>query len=112
MLVALLVVPAVGSTSATTKRGAQLDKVTIAAIALDPAGPVMYAKDRGFFRQQGIDAEIRIVADGTQTVPALLSGQAQFTGLLDPTTQGPRRVQGILGHKGNAFHLTFSLEQL
>jgi NitT/TauT family transport system substrate-binding protein len=81
VLVALLVVPAAGSTSATTQGRAQLDKVTIAALALDPAGPVMYAKDRGFFRQQGIDAEIKILADGTQTVPALLSGQADFTGL-------------------------------
>jgi len=80
VLVALLVVPA-GSTGATTQLGAQFDKVTIAAIALDPAGPLMYAKDMGFFRQQGIDAEILLVADGTQTVPALLSGQAQFTGV-------------------------------
>ena len=81
LLVALVVVPAAGSTTATTQRGAQFDKITIAAIALDPAGPVMYAKDQGFFRRQGIDAEIKILADGTQTVPALLSGQAQFTGL-------------------------------
>ena len=38
----------------------------------------MYAKRTGFFRKQGIDAEIVLVADGTQTVPAVLSGQAQF----------------------------------
>jgi hypothetical protein len=64
LLGALLVVSTAGSATANTQRGAQLDKITIAAIALDPAGPVMYAKDRGFFRRQGIDAEIKIVADG------------------------------------------------
>jgi NitT/TauT family transport system substrate-binding protein len=81
LLVALLVVPTAGS--ATTD--AQLDEVAIAVIPVDPAAQVMYAKDRGFFRKHGIDAEIRIVADGTQTVPALLSGQVQFTGVPSPT---------------------------
>jgi len=38
--------------------------------------------------------------------------EPQFTGLLNSTSQGSRRVQGILGHKGNTFHFTFSLEQL
>lgn len=55
-----------------------LTKVTVAVIAADATGQAMYAKERGFFRRQGIDAEILIVADGTQTVPAVLSGQAQF----------------------------------
>src|SRR4026209_213412 len=80
MLGALLAVSTAGSATANSQR-AQLDEVTIAIIAVDPAAQIMYAKDRGFFRKQGIDAEIKIVADGTQTVPALLSGQAQFTGL-------------------------------
>lgn len=81
LLGALLVVSTAGSATANTQRGAQLDKVTIAIIAVDATGQLMYAKDRGFFRKHGIDAEIKIVADGTQTVPALLSGQAQFTGV-------------------------------
>ena len=45
----------------------------------------MYASDRGFFRKQGIDAEIVIVADVTLTVPAVLSGQAQFAAVPVPT---------------------------
>ena len=81
LLGALLAVSTAGSATANTQRGAQLDKVTIAIIPVDPAAQIMYAKDRGFFRKHGIDAEIKIVADGTQTVPALLSGQAQFTGV-------------------------------
>jgi NitT/TauT family transport system substrate-binding protein len=81
LLAALFVIPTAGSAIADT----QLDKVAIAVIAVDPAGQVMYAKDRGFFRKHGIDAEIKIVADGTQTVPALLSGQVQFTGVPSAT---------------------------
>jgi NitT/TauT family transport system substrate-binding protein len=55
-----------------------LTKVKVAIIAVEAAAQVMYARDRGFFRKQGLDVEIVIVADGTLTVPAVLSGQAQF----------------------------------
>jgi NitT/TauT family transport system substrate-binding protein len=72
------------SASAAPASEGQLTKVKIAIIAVDATGQVMYAKDRGFFRKQGIDAEILVVADGTQTVPAVLSGQAQFAGIPTP----------------------------
>jgi NitT/TauT family transport system substrate-binding protein len=81
LVAALLTLVVGGSATAATKADQQLRKVTVAMIAADPTGQVMYAKHRGFFRQQGLDVEIRIVADGTQTVPALLSGQAQFTAI-------------------------------
>jgi NitT/TauT family transport system substrate-binding protein len=80
LLGALLGVPTAGSATANAQR-AELDEVTIAVIAVDPAAQIMYARDRGFFRKHGIDAEVKIVADGTQTVPALLSGHVQFTGV-------------------------------
>ena len=73
-----------GSATAATEGGQQLRKVKVAIIALDATGQVMYAKHRGFFERQGLDVEIKIVGDGTQTVPALLSGQAQFTGIPVP----------------------------
>ena len=39
----------------------------------------MYAKDRGFFRKQGIDVKIKVLTDPTQTAAAVLSGKAQFS---------------------------------
>ena len=90
-----------GSARAATEGGQQLRKVTVAIIALDATGQVFYAKHRGFFERQGLDVEIKIVADGTQTVPALLSGQAQFTAIPVPglaalkSNGGP--VRGIAG---------------
>jgi NitT/TauT family transport system substrate-binding protein len=56
-------------------------KINVVIIAVDATGQVMYAKDRGFFRKHGIDAEITFVADGTLTPPAVISGQAQFAGV-------------------------------
>ena len=38
----------------------------------------MYAKNRAMFRKQGIDAQLRLLLDPSQTVPALLSGEADF----------------------------------
>lgn len=80
-VVALLVLATGGAASAAPGDGDQLRKVTIAIIGVDATGQVMYAKHRGFFRRQGIDAEIKVVADGTLTVPAVLSGEAQFAGI-------------------------------
>jgi NitT/TauT family transport system substrate-binding protein len=83
-LAAVLVFVLGASATAATESGQQLRSVKVAIIAVDATGQVMYAKHRGFFRKQGLDVEITIVADGTQTVPALLSGQAQFTGVPVP----------------------------
>jgi NitT/TauT family transport system substrate-binding protein len=84
VLAALLAVSAGGAANAATGDEQQLTKVTIAIIAVDATAQVMYAKHRGFFRRQGIDAEIKVVADGSQTVPAVLSGQAQFAAIPVP----------------------------
>ena len=84
LLAALLTVIAAGYAAAATRDGQQLRKVTIAIIGIDATGQVMYAKHRGFFARQGLDAEITVVADGTQTVPAVLSDQAQFAGIPVP----------------------------
>lgn len=80
-VVGLLVLATCVSASAAPGDGEQLHKVKIAIIGVDATAQVMYAKHRGFFRRQGIDAEIIVVADGTLTVPAVLSGEAQFAGL-------------------------------
>jgi NitT/TauT family transport system substrate-binding protein len=81
---ALLVVCIAGSAAAAPGEGAQLRKVTIAMIGVDAAAQAMYAKHRGFFRRQGIEAELMVVADGTLTIPAVLSGQAQFAAAPSP----------------------------
>ena len=78
VLVSLAVVTNAGAAPSSESQAPPLTKIKVAIIAVEAAAQVMYAKDRGFFRKQGIDAEIVIVADGTLTVPAVLSGQAQF----------------------------------
>jgi NitT/TauT family transport system substrate-binding protein len=81
VLVALIAVTSAGASGTGARQIPPLTKVTVAIIAADATGQAMYAEDRGFFRKQGLDVEIVVVADGTQTVPAVLSGQAQFAAI-------------------------------
>ena len=59
----------------------QLTKVTIAMLPLEPTAQAMYAKHRAMFRKQGIDADLKFLSEGTQTIPALLSGDADFVNI-------------------------------
>jgi NitT/TauT family transport system substrate-binding protein len=81
LLAALVAVSMGSSANSAARDGQQLRKVKIAIIAVDATAQVMIAKHRGFFAKQGIDAELMIVGDGTLTVPAVLSGEAQFAGV-------------------------------
>jgi NitT/TauT family transport system substrate-binding protein len=83
-ILAALGATASAGASPSSGQQAPLTKIKVAIIAVDATGQVMYAKERGFFRKHGIDAEILIVADGTLTTPAVLSGEAQFSGIPTP----------------------------
>jgi NitT/TauT family transport system substrate-binding protein len=71
-------IPAAGQT-------VQLTKVKIVMVPLEPFAQPMYAKHRAMFRKQGIDAEFQFLSDGTQVVPTLLSGNADFAGISLPS---------------------------
>jgi NitT/TauT family transport system substrate-binding protein len=79
-LLALLALLAVAGLAATPAAGrsAELTPIKIAVLPLEPTAQAMYAKHRGMFRKQGIDAELKLLADPSQTVSTLLSGQVQF----------------------------------
>jgi NitT/TauT family transport system substrate-binding protein len=76
---AVLLVPA-GATPAPA-REAKLTKVTIAALPIEATAQAFYAKHRGFFRKQGIDATLKVFTEPGLTVPAVTSGQAQFASI-------------------------------
>jgi NitT/TauT family transport system substrate-binding protein len=53
--------------------------VNITALAIEPTALAFYAKERGFFRRQGIDARITVINDPLQAPAAVLSGTAAFS---------------------------------
>lgn len=82
VLVLLLLVAVAGSSGLATTRAARsapLTTVTVAVLPLEPAALALYAKHRGFFERQGIDARITVLLDPAQIVAAVLSGDAQFS---------------------------------
>jgi NitT/TauT family transport system substrate-binding protein len=78
----VLVVPASagGKVTATAGRSLPLTTVTVAVLPVEPAALPLYAKHRGFFERQGIDARIAVLLEPAQIVAAVLSGDAQFSG--------------------------------
>ncbi len=79
-MLALLPLLAVAGVAATPAAGrtVELTQAKVAILALEPTAQAMYAKHRGMFRKQGIDAQLTILSDPSQTVAALLSGDVQF----------------------------------
>jgi ABC-type nitrate/sulfonate/bicarbonate transport system substrate-binding protein len=76
LALALAVVLAAGVRGAT----AELTKIKVAFLPAEPAVLVTYAKHRGMFTKQGIDAEMVPRNDPQLILAALLSGDAQFSG--------------------------------
>lgn len=73
-------VPAAGGAlSPAAGRSPRLTPITIAVLPLEPTALAFYAKERGFFREQGIEAKITVLLDPAQIVAAVLSGEAQFS---------------------------------
>ncbi len=58
----------------------ELTKIKVAFLPVEPAALVTYAKDRGMFTKQGIDAEMVPRTDPAVILAALLSGEVQFSG--------------------------------
>jgi NitT/TauT family transport system substrate-binding protein len=80
---ALLAAPvaAGGASTPTSGTGPSLEKVDVAVLPVEPTAQAFYAKDMGFFRRQGIDANVTVLSDPAQIVAAVLSGNAQFSSL-------------------------------
>jgi hypothetical protein len=81
VLVALVLGGNARSASPPAGASAQPTTVTIATLPLEAAGLAFYAEHRGYFRRQGINAKLLVLSDPTGLVAALLSGQAQFSGV-------------------------------
>lgn len=79
-LILITLVPAgVGASATPAEHGADLISVNVAVLPIEPTAQAFYAKHRGFFVKQGIDAKITVLSDPAQIVAAVLSGDAQFS---------------------------------
>jgi NitT/TauT family transport system substrate-binding protein len=54
-------------------------RVNITALRIEPTALAFYAKERGFFSREGIDARITVINEPLQAPAAVLSGTATFS---------------------------------
>jgi NitT/TauT family transport system substrate-binding protein len=54
-------------------------RVNITALRIEPTALAFYAKERGFFSREGIDARITVINEPLQAPAAVLSGAATFS---------------------------------
>lgn len=61
----------------------QLQKISVGLLRLSSSGAVFIAREKGYFREQGLDADLKIMTAAQQVPVAVTSGDADFgvTGL-------------------------------
>ena len=79
-LLLLLVVPTSARSATSTDRSSASTSISIAVLPIEPAALAFYAKDRGYFRRQGLEVTIKILADPLQLSSAVVSGEVEFSG--------------------------------
>src|SRR5215213_3651743 len=78
-LVALVAATSAGGARApAATRAHALTPVTVALLPIEATAQAFYAKQEGFFRRQGLDVKISVIAEPTLIGAAVLSGDAQF----------------------------------
>jgi ABC-type nitrate/sulfonate/bicarbonate transport system substrate-binding protein len=70
------------------------NKITIATVAADSGAQGFLAKEKGFYKAQGLEVEVQIVAGVPELAAAVQSGKAQFA-LTSPTSVAGASASGI-----------------
>ncbi len=82
-LAAAFAMAAFAVTSVSSAQAQPLEKVSIGALRLSSSGAVFIAREKGYFREQGIDVELKVFTAAQQVPVAVTSNDADFgvTGL-------------------------------
>jgi NitT/TauT family transport system substrate-binding protein len=79
MLALSAVIPAGLAAGAALRAGAaDLTKIRISTVNSETSGAAMYAQEKGFFTQAGLDADLAFFQSGAVVVNAIVSGSADF----------------------------------
>ncbi|MFL6124764.1 ABC transporter substrate-binding protein [Actinophytocola sp.] len=63
---------------ASSSQPGRPDAVTVGLISIVDVAPIYLGKEKGFFADRNIDLTLRPAEAGTETIPAVLSGDLQF----------------------------------
>lgn len=101
---------ALGGFAAPAVRAEPLEKITIATMPITPNAPLLVAKERGYFRDAGLDAEIATFQSAQDIVLAVSSGAAQVgnggltAGFYNIAGKGGLRIVAAQSREEKGFH--------
>ena len=99
-----------GGLTATAVVAQPLEKITIATMPITPNAPVLVAKERGYFRDAGLDPEIALFQSAQDIVLAVSSGAAQVgnggltAGFYNIAGKGGLRIVAAQSREEKGFH--------
>lgn len=93
VLVLLLAMAGCGSEPPASSPG-QPDDVTVGMISIVDVAPIYLGKEKGFFEKRNINLTLKPAEAGTETIPAVLSGDLEF-GYSNIVTLLLARAQGL-----------------
>ena len=94
VVVLLLALAGCGSDTPSSSSPGQPDDVTVGLISILDVAPIYLGKEKGFFAERDINLTLRPAEAGTETIPAVLSGELQF-GFSNVVTLLLAREQGL-----------------
>ena len=66
------------ATATGSAAAADLTKVTVGVIPIVDTAPIWLGKEKGFFKDAGLDLNIKVTSGGAAAVPGVVSGDFQF----------------------------------
>src|SRR5262245_25321291 len=69
---------AAGARPSEAAQGLEQSKIRIGILAVVDAAPLKLAERKGFLKEQGLEAEIKLFQSGPQALPALVNGDLDF----------------------------------
>lgn len=93
-LTAALALFAAGCGSSESSGDGGPDEVKVGLISILDVAPIYLGKEKGFFAERGIELTLQPAEGGTETVPAVLSGNQQF-GFSNVVTLLLAQAQGL-----------------
>ncbi len=96
ILLAIFIAVIVTSCAANkSQQVGKLPKVTVGITTSPGVALIMIAKDKGFFKENGLDVDLRMFTSGAQALQAFLGGSLDFVG----SGELPVTLAALQGHK-------------
>ncbi|MBM3537931.1 MAG: ABC transporter substrate-binding protein [Alphaproteobacteria bacterium] len=89
----------------------QLQKISVGLLRLSSSGAVFIAREKGYFREQGLDADLKIMTAAQQVPVAVTSGDADFgvtgltAGFFNLAGRGALKIVGAQSREEKGYQL-------